>query len=245
MARHTHPFGVRLLLVLALFAWTARPAAADPVAVTSGFLNVYWDGCCAGFQMTGEGFSMGVESNFHISHQIGTLQVGTMADPNLNAAISGRGGATVNGERVRNPADPHGADFIYFGGNLFFDAEPFLVVDADPSSLFAEFATRFRMSGTLFGYATFDRTGTPLFAVDLTGQGTTRLTTMRRFEAGDPNFTSFYANQLFLFEPADEAPVPEPTSMLLLGSGLAGLAIRRRRAARGSRQRDCADACGD
>ena len=46
--------------------------------------------------------------------------------------------------------------------------------------------------------------------------------------SGDPNaFFNFRMN----FAPAESAPTPEPASVLLIGSGLAGIFLRRARAA--------------
>ena len=228
--RRRWPAGFLFVLLLGLA--TARSASADPIQVTSGFLTINWDGCCAGFSLQGTGFSMGVVDNFHTSHSYGTLAAGTTANLDFNMTPGGRGSAQVNGVSIQNPDDiVGGGSLSWFGGNLSFDLDPFAVEDGDPSATFVNFSTPFRMSGTLLGYRTFDRTGAPLFEVSLFGQGTVNLVNLRRFEDdGRVTFSSHLANSNFTFTAAEvAAPTPEPATLLLLGTGAGLVALRARR----------------
>jgi hypothetical protein len=79
----------------------------------------------------------------------------------------------------------------------------------------------FVFSGDVAGFAREDADATmPLFHVSLVGRGTANLT-LANFDGSfqEPTLTYSFA--------ATPAPVPEPTTILLLGTGLAGIGVRR------------------
>jgi hypothetical protein len=71
--------------------------------------------------------------------------------------------------------------------------------------------------------AAFDRNDVEIFQVDLTGQGTATVSFHPVFPPGT-EFTNFSASYTF----ASPAPIPEPASIFLLGTGLVGLMRRKR-----------------
>ena len=105
----------------------------------------------------------------------------------------------------------------YRGGSLLFDAQPFLVTDADPDGIMASFPTTFHMDGTVLAYSSAARTGPPLLSVSVFGQGSMTTGPMRRFDEGATAviFTATSANRIVTFEPA-VSPTPEPATLLLL-----------------------------
>ncbi len=213
----------RLVMLIAMAVLSGvSTARADPLAVTTGSLVVYWDGSATPFTLIGDGFAVGGGAPGGAAAQ--QITPGKVLD--LSTIVAGNrlgfGPATVG--------DFEGS--AYYDGTLNFTATPFVVPPSTAASL--SLSTSFTMAGQLLGFPTFDRIGTPLFTVALAGAGTATIGPLKNLvPLGVDSYLLHSGGLLFQFAD-DQAPVPEPASMLLLGTGLAGLAAARARRRRSS-----------
>jgi hypothetical protein len=107
-------------------------------------------------------------------------------------------------------------------GDLSFISAPFVL--PPPVGTNVSYQVPFTMTGRVQGFSQFFHgSEAPMFDVDLAGGGT--LTARQPFLPGSGSGVPFGGS--FQFEAA--AATPEPASLLLLGSGVAGLFLRSRK----------------
>ena len=216
-----------LALATLLFA---SSASADPIVVTSGQFVVPDDDADF-FQFFGaDGFVLGGLFSVLQSSPFLTCIPGCSAGTVVNLSTVAGGtspftrftlgqatGAVIDG-RVFLPPFGLRADSPRLVGTFRFDAPAVVVpppVDAAASGV--NLTGPFVFHGDVTGFAPEDATASvPLFHVDLVGQGTANLSL---------SFFGAEENQLFYTFSA----TPEPASLLLFVTGLAGLAAKRGR----------------
>ena len=220
----------RVLCLNALLLAVGVPALrAEPVTVTSGEFIVPWDDPTSFAFFGSEGFVLsGLFVITPASPQAicfsgcspGTLvnlgAVGGSSSPFTRFTLGLATGAVINGLEFQRPfglteTSPR------LAGTLRFAAPAVVLPPLTPGGFSAVFTAPFVFDGLVTGFAHDDRDARhPLFETSLVGRGTaTAVFDLFGGVYGDPEVTYTFA------------PVPEPTSIVFVMTGLVGAAIRR------------------
>jgi PEP-CTERM motif len=229
----TSAFVTRSLRVLAIAvlgsASSVASLRADPILVTSGrFATAVNEP--TGFQFFGvDGFFLGgifplvstfprlVCSTFTGCAPGTVVNMSTVAGGEPTPFLGLSTGAVINGTEFLKPfgLPPDGPRLL----GTFRFAAPVVAVDG-----FTATTAPFVFNGVVSGFAHDDVDGrAPLFQVALTGQGTAILS----FEDFDNNAALSGSSVTYTFAVAPAA-TPEPTTLVLFGTGVAGLVQRAR-----------------
>lgn len=227
-----------LFAPLLLFCLLCLPsqARADAIAITSGSLSAGNFGPNGMFfSLAGQGLAItnsrmsgdggGLRARACLPCSAGTLlNISSMFNGNLTL---GNGPGTIGNTSYAN---------LFYSGGLTFSGSVLLPNDGASSMILS---APFTFSGTLHTYLENPIIGSdpPIFTTLLSGQGIA-LIEFTSFVGTNGLRTFNFQNITYNFQPA---PVPEPTTIFLLGTGLAGLAARARKRRRADKSTLCTD----
>lgn len=206
-------------LVMAAVMTLPSTATAEPIAVTSGHVDVETISGLAHVQFAGDGFLLiaGVEA------LVSSLGLGCIpCAPGTTLDLGG----VIGGSRAAGSAVVDGVSYseIFFDGMTgTFSSPSFQISGAGGVTVSRDFT----FSGIVSGYLInpWVSASEPVFTKSLSGQGTATAT----FLYNDTDIPLFWASSL-RYDFTDTAPVPEPATLILFGTGAALAALRRRRA---------------
>ncbi|HEY6190153.1 MAG TPA: PEP-CTERM sorting domain-containing protein [Pyrinomonadaceae bacterium] len=223
-------FSIRALPALLFFICLlcAADAHADPIIITGGSASV--ESFAGGrFTFVSDSFRIQGGTNWGTNSCVPCRAGQTVSIGSLNAGTFDirNGPAVINGISY--------ASLTYSG---FLSYEGSIVIPNDPSSLIT-MTTPFTFNGRLHGCTSSQISGCPegqdVFDSFLVGQGIATVT-IHSFDGG-VSFGQLYEVNHVRYDFAAPTPTPEPATMFLLGTGLAGIGAAVRRKRKASRDR--------